>query len=110
MEALDGGLARAVASAADRIRRRSLRPDVRFAFTAEIYADEERLAAARAELGLVTRDVPAWRSGYQPKEVLRLIRDKRYPIRCYIEYEYGSFRSSTEEVQRCFAYCKEVLA
>jgi len=44
------------------------------------------------------------------KEVLRLIRDKHYPIRCYIEYEYGSFLYSTEEVKRCFAYCKEVLA
>jgi sugar phosphate isomerase/epimerase len=44
------------------------------------------------------------------KEVLRLIRDNRYPIRAYLEYEYGSFRSSLEETQTMFQYCKEALA
>jgi sugar phosphate isomerase/epimerase len=44
------------------------------------------------------------------REVLQLIRDSRYPIRCYIEYEYGSFRSSLEEVQACVQYCRDVLA
>jgi sugar phosphate isomerase/epimerase len=56
------------------------------------------------------RNMPFGQGDTPIKEVLRLIRDKRYPIRCYIEYEYGSFRSSTEEVKRCFDYCKEVLA
>ena len=56
------------------------------------------------------RNMPFGQGDTPIKEVLRLIRDKRYPIRCYIEYEYGSFLSSTEEVKRCFAYCKEVLA
>ena len=44
------------------------------------------------------------------KEVLRLIRDNRYPIRCYLEYEYGSFRSSLDEVKRCLEYCRQALA
>ena len=44
------------------------------------------------------------------KEVLRLIRDNRYPIRAYLEYEYGSFRSSLEETKAMFEYCKEALA
>jgi sugar phosphate isomerase/epimerase len=44
------------------------------------------------------------------KEVLRLIRDNKYPIRAYLEYEYGSFRSSLEEVKTCFEYCKGALA
>ena len=43
-------------------------------------------------------------------EVLRLIRDNRYPIRCYLEYEYGSFRYPLEELQTCFQYCKDALA
>jgi sugar phosphate isomerase/epimerase len=43
-------------------------------------------------------------------DVLRLIRDNRYPIRCYLEYEYGSFRPSVDEVTTCFDYCKRVLA
>jgi sugar phosphate isomerase/epimerase len=44
------------------------------------------------------------------KEVLRLIRDNKYPIRCYLEYEYGSFRSSLDEVKRCLEYCRQALA
>ena len=43
------------------------------------------------------------------KEVLRLIRDNKYPIRAYLEYEYGSFRSSLDEVKTCFEYCKDAL-
>jgi sugar phosphate isomerase/epimerase len=43
------------------------------------------------------------------REVLRMIRDNRYPIRAYLEYEYGSFRSSLEEVKTCFEYCKDAL-
>jgi len=56
------------------------------------------------------RNMPFGQGDTPIKEVLRLIRDKKYPIRCYIEYEYGSFLSSTEEVKRCLAYCREVLA
>lgn len=42
-------------------------------------------------------------------DVLRLIRDNRYPIRCYLEYEYGSFRSSLDETKTCFQYCVDAL-
>lgn len=44
------------------------------------------------------------------RNVLLLIRDGGYPIRCYIEYEYGSFRSSLEEVKACVQYCRNALA
>ena len=43
-------------------------------------------------------------------EVLRLIKANKYPIRCYLEYEYGSFRSSVEEVKACLDYCRSILA
>jgi sugar phosphate isomerase/epimerase len=43
-------------------------------------------------------------------EVLRLIKANKYPIRCYLEYEYGSFRSSVEEVKACLDYCRKILA
>jgi sugar phosphate isomerase/epimerase len=43
------------------------------------------------------------------KEVLALIRDNQYPIRCYLEYEYGSFSSSLDETRTCFQYCKDAL-
>jgi sugar phosphate isomerase/epimerase len=56
------------------------------------------------------RNMPFGQGDTPIKEVLRLIRDNKYPIRCYIEYEYGSFRSSAEEVKRCVDYCREVLS
>jgi hypothetical protein len=72
LEALDGGLGRAVAYAANRIRHRGLRPDVRYVFTDEIYADPERLASARLELGVSSIDEPSWGAGYHPREILRI--------------------------------------
>src|SRR5215470_8278594 len=72
IEALDAGLGRAVAYAAERMRRRGLSADVRYVFTDEIYADPQRLAAARAELGIGPAADPKWRAGYKPKELLRL--------------------------------------
>jgi sugar phosphate isomerase/epimerase len=44
------------------------------------------------------------------KEILTTIRDNGYRIRCYLEYEYGSFRPSVEEVTTCFDYCRRALA
>lgn len=56
------------------------------------------------------RNMPFGQGDTPIKEVLRLIQSKRYPIRCYIEYEYGSFRFSRDEVKRCVEYCKDALA
>ncbi len=56
------------------------------------------------------RGTPPGQGDTPIKEVLRLIRDKRYNIRCYLEYEYGSFATSRDETKRMFDYCKEALA
>ena len=52
-----------------------------------------------------------WGEGDSPvKPVLRLIRDRQYPIRAYIDCDYPSAESRAVEVKRCFAYAKAALA
>ena len=43
-------------------------------------------------------------------EVLRLIRDNKWPIVALLEFEHGTLRTGTEEVQLMFDYCKRALA
>lgn len=45
------------------------------------------------------------------KEILLLIRDRKYPIRCYIDCEYALPEGSTRvaEIKRCMEYAKTVL-
>ena len=51
-----------------------------------------------------------WGQGDTPiKEVLLLLKRKKYPIPAFIEYEYKGDGSSEEEVKRCYQYCKDVL-
>lgn len=52
-----------------------------------------------------------WGKGDTPiKEVLLLLRDKKYPIPAFIEYEYKGKGTSIEEVKKCMAYMKQALA
>ena len=52
-----------------------------------------------------------WGQGDTPiKQVLLLLKEKKYPIPAYIEYEYRGTGSSTEEVKKCFEYAKAALA
>lgn len=44
------------------------------------------------------------------QDVLHLLRDKKYPIRAFIEYEYKGAEDSVAEVKKCFQYCKDALA
>lgn len=55
------------------------------------------------------RNTPLGQGDAPIKEILQLIRDNRYPIRCYIELEYGSFQPPVDEVQRSLDYCRQCL-
>ena len=43
-------------------------------------------------------------------EVLRLIRDNKWPIVALLEFEHGTLRKEVDEVQLMFDYCKRALA
>ena len=52
-----------------------------------------------------------WGEGDTPiKQVLLLLKEKKWPIPAFIEYEYKGAGTSPEEVAKCFQYCKQVLA
>jgi sugar phosphate isomerase/epimerase len=51
-----------------------------------------------------------WGEGDTPvREILRLIRDKKYPIRCYIDCDYKT-ANRPADVKRSFEYAKTALA
>ena len=51
-----------------------------------------------------------WGEGDTPlREILRLIRDKQYPIRCYIDCDYKT-GDRPADVKRSFEYAKAALA
>jgi len=43
-------------------------------------------------------------------EILRMIRDNRWPIVALLEFEHGTTRNGVEEVQVAIDYCKRALA
>ena len=51
-----------------------------------------------------------WGDGDTPiKQVLLLLKEKKWPIPAFIEYEYKGTGTSPEEVKKCFDYCKQML-
>ena len=56
-------------------------------------------------------DNTVWGQGDTPiKPVLTLLKEKKYPIPAYIEYEYRGTEGATAEVKKCFEYAKAALA
>jgi sugar phosphate isomerase/epimerase len=52
-----------------------------------------------------------WGQGDTPiKPVLLLLKDKKFPIPAYIEYEYKGTEGPVAEVKKCFEYAKAALA
>jgi sugar phosphate isomerase/epimerase len=52
-----------------------------------------------------------WGEGDTPiKQVLLLLKENKWPVPAFIEYEYKGTGSSQEEVKKCYDYCKQVLA
>lgn len=43
-------------------------------------------------------------------ELLRMIRDNKWPIIALLEFEHGTLRTEVEEVQLMYDYCKRALA
>lgn len=53
-----------------------------------------------------------WGEGDTPvKEILLLVRDNKYRIRCYVDCDYETVPGSTRaaDCKRCLAFCKQVL-
>ena len=44
------------------------------------------------------------------KQVLRLLKEKKYKMPANIEYEYKGTEDAAVEVKKCLQYCKEALA
>ena len=52
-----------------------------------------------------------WGQGDTPiREVLLMLKQERWPIPAYVEYEYRGAGTSTEEVKKCFQFAKQILA
>jgi sugar phosphate isomerase/epimerase len=52
-----------------------------------------------------------WGEGDTPiKQVLQLLKQNKYPIPAFIEYEYEGKGTSEQEVAKCYEYCKQALA
>ena len=53
----------------------------------------------------------AWGTGDTPiRQVLQLLKQERWPIRAYIEYEHNGDAGPVDEVKKCFAFAKSALA
>jgi len=53
----------------------------------------------------------SWGEGDTPiKQVLVLLKEKKFPIRAFVEYEYRGAGTPIDEVKKCMAYMRQALA
>ncbi len=51
-----------------------------------------------------------WGEGDTPvKQILQLVRDRKYPIRCYIDCDYKSPLGRAADINLCYQYARKVL-
>jgi sugar phosphate isomerase/epimerase len=56
-------------------------------------------------------DNTPWGTGDTPiRDVLQLLRNERWPIRAYIEYEHKGTGGAVDEVKKCFTFARNALA
>ena len=52
-----------------------------------------------------------WGQGETPiRAVLLMLKQEKWPIPAYVEYEYRGTGTPTEEVKKCFQYAKQILS
>ena len=52
-----------------------------------------------------------WGEGETPiRQVLLLLKEKKYPIRAFVEYEYRGTGTPIDEVKKCMSYMRRALA
>ena len=52
----------------------------------------------------------AWGEGDTPiKPVLLLLKEKKYPIPAFVEYEYSGTGTPIEEVKKCLDYMRSAV-
>jgi sugar phosphate isomerase/epimerase len=56
--------------------------------------------------------VPWGQGDTRIKDILQLVRDKKYPIRCYIDCDFATAEGTTRlaDIQRCMEFAKAALA
>lgn len=54
--------------------------------------------------------VPLGTGDARVADILRYVRDKRLPIRCFIELEYGTLRAPVDEMKRAIDFCRKALS
>jgi sugar phosphate isomerase/epimerase len=84
-------------------------------FDAVSYIREHHASITNLHIKDMKRGIPEsyrpWGQGDTPmREVLQMLKQERWAIRAYVEYEYQGTGTPVEEVAKCLAYARQALA